>query len=252
VGCCSLGGTSGCESAQRLFEGRGLHQRDNEVIHLVVPRDRHRQEPLGLRVHRTAHFGVRVQEHMRPPRVRYDDTVLDLAERARDDLAAVSVLAAACGSRRTTASRLLESLERRPRIHRRRWLEGILKDVMTGTCSVLEHGYLDRVERPHGLPVGRRQVPVVQDARKMWQDVRYEEWRLTVELDGALGHAGTADRGRDLERDLDALIARGETTSRLGYPQVFARGCRTAVKVGLVLHRLGWAGEVHPCPKCGG
>ena len=240
------------ESAQRLFEGRGLDQRDKEVIHLAVPRDRHLQQPPGIRIHRTAHFGVRVQDHLSPPRVRYDDTVLDLAERARDDLAAISVLAAACGSRRTTASRLLESLERRPRIHRRHWLEAILRDVMTGTCSVLEHGYLDRVERPHGLPAGRRQAPGIQDGRRMWQDVRYEEWGLRVELDGTLGHAATEDRDRDLERDLDAAVGHDETTLRLGYGQVFARGCRTATKVGLVLNRLGWPGEVHPCPKCGG
>jgi hypothetical protein len=35
---------------------------------------------------------------------------------------------------------------------------GVLTDIAGGTCSVLEPGYLTRIERPHGLPTGRRQV----------------------------------------------------------------------------------------------
>ena len=45
-----------------------------------------------------------------PARVRYEHTVLDLAESAGDDLAAIAALADACGSRRTTAARLAEVL----------------------------------------------------------------------------------------------------------------------------------------------
>lgn len=42
--------------------------------------------------------------------------------------------------------------------HRRAWLRDVLEDVALGTCSLLEHGYLTRVERPHGLPRCLRQV----------------------------------------------------------------------------------------------
>ena len=239
------------ESAQRMFEGRGLYVRDQAVIHLVVGRQRHLQEPPRIRVHRSAHFDARVNAQLGPPRVRYEHTVLDLAATSRDDLDAIGVLSSACGSRRTTARRLLEALEGRPRTHRRRWLEEILRDVAAGTCSVLEHAYLDSVERAHGLPVGLRQAPVKERGGTMWQDVRYAEWGLVVELDGALGHTSSDERDQDHERDLDALVQREQTTVRLGYRQVFVRGCTTAVKVGTLLNGLGWSGEVHTCPKCG-
>src|SRR3546814_5237907 len=59
-----------------------------------------------------------VQHSARPPRVRFDDAVLDLAAQAPTDLAAIGVLADACGSRRTTAQRLLATIARRSRLRR--------------------------------------------------------------------------------------------------------------------------------------
>jgi hypothetical protein len=180
-----------------------------------------------------------------------EHAVLDLAEAAGDDLTAIAELADACGARRTTASRLAEALEERPWARRRRWLAAVLGDMAHGACSVLEHGYLTRVERPHGLPKGRRQLPARMEGRSMWRDVEYEDWGFLVELDGRLGHTATRDRNRDLDQDLDALATQDLPTVRLGYHQVFGTGCRTAVKLGAVLNRLGWSGEVTACPKCG-
>ena len=36
---------------------------------------------------------------------------------------------------------------------------------------MLEHGYLDLVERPHGLPVGNRQAPRVGGNGHVYRDV---------------------------------------------------------------------------------
>ncbi len=106
----------------------------------------------GLLVHRTAHLDERALWQLGPPRVRYEEAILDLAARARSDLDAVGVVTEACGSRCTTAMRLLESLARRVRLPRRRFVQAVLTDVHSGACSVLEHAYLQRVERAHGLP----------------------------------------------------------------------------------------------------
>ena len=238
-------------SALRVFHQQDLSARDDEPIHLLIERDRHLEPPPGVVLHRCAHTEQRIQTNLSPPRARYEHAVLDLAESADDDLAAIAALAAACGSRRTTAVRLAETLQSRPRVHRRSWLTRILADVAHGTCSVLEHGYLTRVERPHGLPGGQRQVSARHPGRSMWRDVLYEQWLFLVELDGRLGHTGARDRDRDLERDLDAAVVQELTTVRLGYRQVFGSGCRTAVKVGAILNRLGWPGEVTSCPDCG-
>lgn len=141
-----------------------------------------------------------------------------------------------------------------PRLRRRAWLTSILSDVAEGTCSVLEHGYLSLVERPHGLPAGLRQVAAISGAgRSMLRDVQYRgrrpTWRQNVELDGRLFHTSAAARDRDLARDLDAAVG-GEDTVRLGYRQVFADGCRTAHQLGLLLQRRGWPGSGHPCRSC--
>jgi hypothetical protein len=65
-------------------------------------------------------------------------------------------------------------------------------------------------------------------------------------------HSSTEERDRDLERDLEAVVDRTEETVRLGYGQVFDRGCASAAKIGRILQRKGWAGEISPCAKCGG
>lgn len=64
----------------------------------------------------------------------------------------------------------------------------VLEDVATGVYSVLEHRYLTRVERPHGLPTARRQRVVRAGRGPAYRDVEYPTIGLVVELDGRLGH----------------------------------------------------------------
>jgi hypothetical protein len=239
------------DSAMRVHQRSRLSERDDGVIHMLVARDRKLQVREGLLIHRSGQFARRVQLGQSPPRTRFEDTVLDLAGAARDDLDAIAVLADACGSRRTSADRLSQALADRPRAHRRPWIQAILEDVESGTCSVLEHGYLTLVERPHGLPRGSRQAPVQGRARRMWQDVRYERCGVIVELDGRMFHSSAAARDSDLERDLDSVAHRDDATVRLGYGQVFKRGCSTAVKLAAVLARRGWPGTARRCANCG-
>ncbi|TNM40497.1 hypothetical protein FHP29_10655 [Nocardioides albidus] len=42
----------------------------------------------------------------------------------------------------------------------------------------------------------------------------------------------------------------GAGTVRLGYGQVLGRPCSTAAKIGRILQRQGWTGEVTVCPAC--
>ena len=184
------------ESALRAAEGPGRAGEDG-LIHVALGRDRRVGRLPGVRWHRVADLDARVQWSKRPPRVGYEDTVLDLASEA-NRLTAVARLADACGSRRTKASRLRDRLDERPWIRQREWLRSVLSDIADGTCSVLEHGYLDLVERPHGLPVGRRQALRRGSNGHVYRDVDYEGLHLLVELDGKLFHSSTADRDRDL------------------------------------------------------
>ena len=191
----------------------------------------------------------RVQWNKSPPSTKYDDTILDLAARGTA-LTSVAKLADACGSRRTTAARLRDRLDERKRIAQREWLRSVLSDVADGTCSVLEHGYLDLVERPHGLPAGERQAVRDLGNGRVYRDVDHPDLGVRIELDGKLFHTSTEDRDRDLERDLDAVVEEDGTTIRLGFGQVYDRPCSTAAKVALVLQRHGWTGEPIKCELC--
>jgi hypothetical protein len=87
----------------------------------------------------------------------------------------------------------------------------------------------------------------------MFRDVVYRgtgpAWAQIVELDGRLFHDSARARDRDMERDLDAALERVDTV-RIGYGQVFGRGCSTAGKLGRLLQLRGWDGESIPCPNC--
>jgi hypothetical protein len=207
-------------------------------IHVAVARDRAAlAEPAGIRIYHVAHIDQRVLWNVSPPRMRYDEAALDVACRAPSELDAIAVLANACQSRRTTAQRLLDTLDSRGRVRRRRWLRAVLVDIADGTCSVLEHGYLVRVERPRGLPRALRQKRSASSVGVCYRDAEYSE-RLLVELDGRVFHDSATRRDADFERDLDAAVD-GRSTVRLSYGQVFDRPCQTAGKIALVLQRHG-------------
>jgi hypothetical protein len=235
------------ESALRAAEGPG-GRRAEVVIHVAVDRHRRIAAPAGVRVHRMSGFRARTLWNATPPRLRYEEAALDVAASSASDLDAIGAVAAACQSRRTTARRMSQSLQQRSRTRRRRWLADVLADVAEGACSVLEHGYLVHVERAHRLPRARRQRAVTATLGLTYRDVEYGS--LVLELDGRLFHDTARQRDRDLDRDLDAAVA-GDTTVRIGYGQVFARPCRTAGRIAVLLRRAGWTGELRRCgPEC--
>ena len=218
------------------------------MIHVAVDRHRKVVAPDGVQVHRMVGLQERALWNLGPPRLRYEEAALDVALDAGSDFEALAVLASVCQSRRTTARRLLAAVSARHRVPRRAWLAGVLSDVADGTCSVLEHGYLTRVERAHDLPRARRQVRNLSSTGVVYRDVDYGE--LVVELDGRLFHDSTAQRDRDFERDLDAAVD-GRSTVRLSYGQVIHRPCSTAGRLGALLTARGWPGTPRPCgPDC--
>jgi hypothetical protein len=217
-------------------------------IHVGVDRQRAVRTPPGVVAHRLADFETKVLTHTSPPRVRLEQAALDVAAEARDDLAAVAGLADLVQARHTTAERLQAALETRSRIARRTLISSVLSDVASGSCSLLEHDFLNLVERAHGLPRAQRQVRA--SARgPVFRDVVYKAFGLIVELDGRLFHDNARSRDRDLDRDLDAVLE-SLLTVRLGWGQAHLRPCETAARLGRLLRHRGWSGSLHPCPSC--
>jgi hypothetical protein len=156
----------------------------------------------------------RLQQNRLPPRIGFEEAVLQVASEAADDAEAIAVLADACQSRRTTAARLAATLDRRTRLPRRSFLAG--------------------VRHSRGAA---------------FRDVEYLRFRTVVELDGRLGHEFSADRWDDLDRDIDSALA-GDTTIRVGWRQVLDP-CRLAATVARLLAARGWTGALRPCgPGC--
>ncbi|QWC87077.1 hypothetical protein KLP28_11690 [Nocardioidaceae bacterium] len=158
----------------------------------------------------------------------------------------VADLTDAVGARLTTAARLDASLRGRARVADRLWWSRVLADLAGGTHSVLEHGYLTLVERPHGLPRGVRQVRRAHHESVTYSDVEYPTWGLRVELDGLSHHRSRRQRDRDLDRDVLASLA-GDASLRLGWAHVVERGCWTAGAVARLLRSRGWTGTITSC-----
>lgn len=215
-------------SAVRVAEGPGRSAAAQLPLHVAIPIDRRVRPPSGIVVHRTDHLDSRLHPGRMPPRIRYEDALLDVAA-SLPPLDAVAILARAVGARRSTAGRLLSASRARPRIRQRRWLEAVLADIAQGSHSVLEHGFLDQVLRPHRLPMPARQLREHTATGVVYRDAAYGS--LLIELDGRIHEE---QRDADLDRDLHAL-ASGRTTVRLGWGQVFARPCGTARALSLML-----------------
>jgi len=238
------------DSALRAAEGPGKTNRDESVMHVAVDRDRRILSPADwLVVHRLADFDTKITRNTSPPRVRIEHALVDVAAVATSDFAAVGVLTDAVSARRTTADRILSALTSRSRIPRRAFLVGVLSDIRDGTHSVLEHGYLQRVERGHGLPTGTRQLAELTPTGKVYRDVAYEPLGVYVELDGRASHGTAQAHDLDLARDL-AAVTDDKVTVRLGWRQVYGDQCSTAARIATVLTRRGWTGTLERCADC--
>lgn len=102
-------------SAVRAADGPGRRGHDAETIHVAVSAERRVTPAAGVEVHRVTGLEDRVLWNTSPPRMRIEEAVVDLAAEARSELDALALVADAVQSRRTTAARLLATLEDRSR-----------------------------------------------------------------------------------------------------------------------------------------
>jgi hypothetical protein len=221
-----------------------------DPIHVAVEHDRTPEVRPGVQLHWLHDLDSRVLWNLAPPRVRLEDAVITLCDAAATRVTALTIASDICRRRRTTPERLLLELGRRNNVRHRAWLEGVLRETSLGVQSALESSYLRRVERPHGLPRGRRQRRQRTAQGVVYRDVVYEDQGVLVELDGRVGHDLSRDRWNDMDRDLDAA-ATDRITLRVGWRQTEDEACRTAHRIGRVLQLRGWSGRCRPCgPAC--
>lgn len=229
----------------------GLADKDPGLIHLTIPTAR--RIPVAspsIRVHMSIRLDETRHPALEPPRTALVPTVVDLSQTAQSTDHAISWLTRACGKRLTTPDQLLVALAARKKLRRRRELVEALGDTSIGSHSILELRYLRDVERAHGLPEGRRQRRRITHGTITYEDVVYEEFDTTVELDGRLGHEYEGVF-RDRRRD-NATVERGGAPLRYGHTDIESAPCASALQVIAVLKHRGWTGTPFPCkrPNC--
>jgi Transcriptional regulator, AbiEi antitoxin/Protein of unknown function (DUF559) len=217
----------------------------DEAIHVMVPRSRTLRPMRRVVVHYSRRVDAARHPALQPPRTRLEETVLDLAEAERTANGAIAWILDACASRRTRPERLLEAMDARPRMRRRKILLAALGDARIGVHSILEHGYLYRVQLPHGLPEGSRQWRTRSGATCRYEDIRFEEYGVVVELDGQQAHP-EGQRWRDTRRDNSSAVE-GLITLRYTYADVMERPCEVADEIARTLRGRGYTGVAHRC-----
>jgi hypothetical protein len=239
------GAVACCSTALWLFQ---VLDEQPDTLHVSIPEAR-RVEPVpGVRLHRRRALNrpeTPVHPAAVPPRIRIEESLLDeCAVRGEADV--VGLVLRATQRRRTTPGRIAGALSTRAYQPKRSLIRDVLAEAEAGVASPLELHYRRRVEVPHRLPVGRRNLlDVDEQGRRRYRDVEYERWRLVVELDGREAHP-TDQAFRDLRRDNQVTVT-GRTVLRYGWRDVVGEPCAVAAQVGLALQQRGWSGSVGRC-----
>jgi predicted transcriptional regulator of viral defense system len=238
-------------SHQTAAERHGLIDEPSSLITITVAASKRpaRAKISGLVIHRSDAILRARHPAMLPPCTRVEDTVLDLIEIAPTFDDAYAWICRAVGRRRTTTDRIRLAMDARKKMRWRREITVALGDADGGALSVLEYRYIHRVERPHKLPVARRQARIRQRTGNMYLDNLYEEYGVCVELDGTAAHPAD-EQWLDKRRD-NANAVSGLVTLRFGLLDLGDRRCETASAVATLLRRRGWTGSRRACgPGC--
>jgi hypothetical protein len=221
-------------------------------VHVTIPEKRRVTRQPGIWIHRSRRVGELALGKGSPPRTSVAETLLDLSDDTADFDEVYGKICDAISDKRTTVAELHAAIAARPRLTWRTELLPMIAAVLAGDQSVLERRYTRDVERRHGLPESERQAGfVTPDGREGRRDRLYRDYGLIVELDGRLGHTGSAV-SKDRARDRAAAVA-GQQTIRFGWDEVRFQPCDAATEVGRVLRIRGWRGVPAPCgPLCRG
>jgi len=235
----------------------GLADRPSHATHVMIPgqlRVRLCATEFGAErprivVHRSARCAVATHPARTPPRIRTEETVLDLVDLAPTFADAFGWMTRACGRRLVTVDQLRDAAALRAKLRWRADVDVALGEITDGVMSNLERGYVRNVERPHRLPKPRRQAQRSQGGPRSYLDNFFEDFGLAVELDGLSAHPAE-ERWRDIHRD-NYHAGYGILTLRYSWADIVGRPCFVAREIARVLTGRGWTGTLRRCgPAC--
>ena len=228
----------------------GVTGLSDDSVHVLCPRGgrnrRRRKKPLPARRPRTDDVVVHESRRYREEDVELVDGVrvvkgavasVHAALWAVTDRQASFLLLLAVQQRLATPAELVDAVGAVRRHPRRRLLISVAAEVSGGVRSL---GELDvaRAMRERGLPEPDRQVLRRRPSGREYLDVRFEKYRVTLEIDGAQ-HDELAQKVSDVLRDF-AVAADGDVVLRL--PLDVFRLAREQVldRIEAVLRSRGW------------
>lgn len=220
-------------------------------IHATVPYGNAAVRSDGLRLHRSRAFAHIGADGLVPPRTNRVHTLLDLAVAAPGPEDATRLVHEVAVAHRIPTTVLARAVElRRPARHRRAIADAVTL-LLEGIDSMLELRYREDVEKAHGLPIGRRQEPVLVDGQHRYEDVVYDmpSGRAIVRLDGWESHSDKLTAVTDRRRSVAAIL-RSSIPIPYGWTEVTTWTCRTAREVEAVLRTIGWTDPSTSCPRC--
>lgn len=223
---------------QSALQQWGVTALTESVVHVITPKGSTPRRPKDTVVHESRRFNegdVVLVQGVRT--VRPAVAAVHAALWARSDRQATFFLVLVAQQRLAEPAELAEAVERVRRHPRRRLLRRAVADVVVGVRSV---GELDvaRAMRARGLPEPERQVVRRRPSGTEYLDVRFERYRLTLEIDGQQ-HQELDQRVSDVLRDF-MLVADGDAVLRL--PLLVWRAAQEQVldRLEQVLLSRGW------------
>lgn len=182
----------------------GLRGITVEGIHVAAPKSSRPLRARGVVLHETRRYRSEDVMTSGLPRVRPPVAAVHAALWAQSDRQAALFLAAPVQQRIVAGADLLLALADVRRHPRRKLLQAVAADVVDGAESMGELDFA-RWCRRRGLPKPDRQVVRRLPSGRVYLDVHWRKYRLTVEIDGA-GHLDVvAATGDALKQNAEQL-----------------------------------------------
>lgn len=193
-------------------EANRLEGFSDEVVHVGVAHGREvddiREGAVTVKVHQTRHVTEDLVALRVPTRQTLARSVLEMASLAPSDNRSRALIAASVQQGLTRTIDLDDFIARRRTLPKRRLLRETIADVAGGAHSLPEVEYAQALRRA-GLPQPTRQAKVQRPGGGVWYlDNDFEEWAVTVEINGAQHYALLAREADDQRRFVHQVSGR--------------------------------------------
>lgn len=206
------GGPRAAVSGVTALQEAGIDVLGDATVHVIVARGSRRVRLNGVHFHESRRWNEADVRRDGIPRVIAPVAAVHAALWARTDREATLLLTLAVQQRKATPAELHDAAVSVRRDRRRALLTGVISELAGGVRSLNE---LDvaRAMRSRGLPEPSRQHLRRRPSGHQYLDAEFEEYAVTVEIDGPQ-HDEPAARLDDLVRDV-GLAAEGRTVVRI-------------------------------------